>query len=120
MGAQYLPLRAQVIERTLSGQEHVQNEPGRVQVRAFIHLLAERAFGGHVARRSDDEPGLGGNCKGLRCVLRKPREHARYAIVEYLQDAGSIRTIREEEIVRLEIAMDDAERMASFERGEQL
>ena len=64
---------------------------------------------GHVCRRSEHEPGLG--LVRRRCLLADRTSETRDAEVEQLDAGRTVVTVGEKQIVRLEVAMNDPERV---------
>ena len=93
-------------ERRLSGQHFVEDAPKRVHIAATVELpLTGGLLRTHVRRRADDD-----SCAGERATVHL-RQRARDAEVG---DAGLV--AREQDVVRLDVAMHDAECMCVGER----
>ena len=94
-------------------REHLEEDrAGREQIGARVDRLARDLLGRHVARRAHHLPGareLGGRA---RATSRRARA-GRQAEVEQLH---AVR--REEDVRRLEVAVDDAARVQRGERGQ--
>ena len=107
-------------ERKLTGQHLVHNDAERVEVGAAVELVAGYAFslfGGHVKRRADDHAGLreGHSWRGRADAFF----HFGDAEVEDLGGFAA-RGFDEDNVVRLDVAVDDAELVSGIQRGGDL
>ena len=94
------------LERRDPGEELVENEPERPDVRARIDVLrGAHLLGRHVERRAHERPGR------RHPGVARARRDLRDPEVEDLEDARAVRLPREEEVARLQIAVDDAGRV---------
>ena len=93
-------------ERHLAGEQLEEDDPRGVEVRRLVDRSAARLLGGEVVRRADD-----------RAFLRHlTRAGARDAEVRDLDDALGV----DDDVVRLDVAVDDAVAMCISQCGEDL
>ena len=108
------------LERANAGQHLEQDHAERVEIGARVDLLPERLLGRHVLRRSVHHPELGEHLPGLR---RLPLAAARDAAdrnlgdaeVEHLDEIGIALSLDEHDVLRLQVAVHDAERVRARE-----
>ena len=98
--------RRLAVEGRLSRQELVEDDAERVEIRARIDLAAARLLGREVLRRPHDRARLG----------HLARPGARDPEVRHLHAALAV----DEDVVRLDVAVDDAMPVREAERGEDL
>ncbi len=106
---QHVGVRLRLVH-ALPGQHPEHRRTHREQIRPLVHLLALDLFGRHVRHRPDRyaRPRLE--------RLRRPLLHARNPEVEHLDPPVAL----QEQIVRLDVAMDDPVRVRSRKHVEQL
>jgi hypothetical protein len=98
--------RCVAVERYGAGQHLVEHDADRIQVGALIDRCATRLLGREVLRGPDDRAGLG--------HLARPR--ARDPEVRHLQAAVGV----DENVVRLDVAVDDALSVREADGAEDL
>src|SRR6185437_300097 len=94
------------LERRLAGEELVEHDPERVEIRARVDLAAARLLGREVLRRADDRARLG---QLARARARDPE----------VRDLDSTLAV-DEDVVRLDVAVDDAVPVREAQRREDL
>ena len=98
--------RAVAGERHLAGEQLEEHDPGRVEVGRLVDRRAARLLGREVLRGADDRALLG----------HLARARARDAEVRHLDDALGV----DDDVVRLDVAVDDAVAVREAQRGEDL
>jgi hypothetical protein len=87
-----------------AGQHLIKNDAETVNVRGRSQLVAVVLLGRHVTRRADDCVGLGQRRRIFIIVRRKRRDTE----VEHFHNSRLIRALRNQNVRRLQIAMNDA------------
>ena len=100
------------VEGHLPGEHLVHDHAERVDVGALVDGLPRRLLGRHVVRRAEDHPGLG--------ELARAAADLGHAEVEHLHEARVVPLLDDEDVVRLQVAVDDAARVGRVERGGDL
>ena len=108
-------LRVDAVDRATTDEHLEQHHPERVEIGARVDRVRRKClFRRHVLRRPEDDAWTGETRHRLRCraELGDPE-------VEHLRE-GALRSRYEEDVVGLEIAVDDAQRVRDREPGEDL
>jgi hypothetical protein len=111
-------------EGQLADQELVEDDANRVKVRATVDLFAARLLGRHVVGRADHEP-FGREVTRERLVLLVHRPHELGdPEVANLDEIGRlplvIGAVQKQDVLRLQVAVHDADVVRGREGGEGL
>src|SRR5262249_3188329 len=109
----------ELVERTAPGDERVKQDSSRVDVGALVDGVAAGLFGRGVAGGSDAMAVHRGECQRLDESAGPARDFCD-AEIEELDSRWSPFGSRDEDVVRLDVAMDDAGAVHGPERRKKL
>ena len=98
--------RRVALERPRAGGHLVQHDAERPDVAGHLHVLAAQLLGRHVRQRADGRPGLRERGMHLGDGGRHVRVHGALRETEVQNLHATVR--RDDDVVALQIAMDDA------------
>jgi hypothetical protein len=99
-------------ERPPPGRHFIEHDAQRKHVRSRIDLFAAQLFGRHVADRADGDTGIRQLVACRACLIVHAVHRAREPEVENLH----LPTLRQEDVGRLEVAMEQTLRVGSVQR----
>ena len=102
------------VEWNLPGDHLVQDDAEGIDVRPRVDPVSLDLFGRHVLGAAHEQAGLGKVfALGLRDVLHE-------AEVEHFDEVRLVAVLDEEDVRRLEVAVDDAERVCASRKARQI